>query len=64
MLHYRLERRAQANCDRSDIRVFEAGLPTQRHGDFGQSKRAIESQISNLLIDIAKRNNPYIPKAD
>ena len=61
---YRLERRAQADCDRSDIRVFEAGLPTQRHGDFGQSKRATESQISDLLIDIAKRNNLYIPKAD
>ena len=63
-IRYRLECRAQADCDRSDIRVFETGLPAQRHGDFGQSQRIAEGQISDLLIAIAKQNGLYIHKTD
>ena len=29
--------RSEADCDRSDIRVFEAGLSAERYGDYEQS---------------------------
>ena len=51
---YELERKVQADSDRSDIRVFETGVSTQRHGDYWQGKRTAEEEECLRLIKIAK----------
>ena len=47
---YELERKVQADSDRSDIRVFETGLPPQRYGDNRQSTRNAEATECNRLL--------------
>ena len=51
---YEPERKVQADSDRSDIRVFETGLSTQRHGDYWQGKRTAEEEECHRLIEITK----------
>lgn len=51
---YEPERKVQADSDRSDIRVFETGLSTQRHGDYWQGKRNAEEEECNRLKVVAK----------
>ena len=47
--------RNEADSDRSDIRVFEAGLSTEQYGDYEQSTgNAAQEKESNRLIAIAK----------
>ena len=53
-IHYECERKIQADSDRSDIRVFETGLSTQRHGDYWQGKRTAEEEECHRLIEVAK----------
>ena len=53
-IHYECERKIQADSDRSDIRVFETGISTQRHGDYWQGKRTAEEEECLCLIKIAK----------
>lgn len=50
-----LESKVQADSDRSDIRVFEAGLPNEQYGDYEQSTRvaALEAEGARLIA-IAK----------
>lgn len=50
-----LESKIQADSDRSDIRVFEAGLSTERYGDYEQGTRtAAQEAEGKRLITIAK----------
>ena len=56
-IHYELERKVQADSDRSDIRVFETGIPTQRYGDNRQSTRTAEKEDCLRLIKIAKEQD-------
>ena len=56
---YEREQKIQANSDRSDIRVFETGISTQRYGNNRQSSRTAEEEECNRLISIAKENNLY-----
>ena len=63
-IHYECEQKIQADSDRSDIRVFETGVSSQRHGDYWQGKRNAEEKECNRLIDIAKANGLYITKTD
>lgn len=56
---YEPERKVQADSDRSDIRVFETGVPTQQHGDNRQSTRNAEDEDCSRLIKIAKENGLY-----
>lgn len=63
-IYYECEQKVQADRDRSDIRMFETGVSTQRHGDYWQSKRNAEEEECNRLIEIAKANNLYIKKTD
>lgn len=63
-IHYELERKVQADSDRSDIRVFETGIPTQRYGDNRQSTRNAEEAESVRLVQIAKVQGLYIPKSE
>ena len=51
---YEPERKVQADSDRSDIRVFETGLSTQRYGDYWQGKRTAEEEEYNRLKEVAK----------
>ena len=53
-IHYECERKIQADSDRSDIRVFETGISTQRHGDYWQGKRNAEEEECNRLKVVAK----------
>lgn len=47
--------RSEADSDRSDIRVFEAGLSAEQYGDYEQSTgNAAQEKESNRLIAIAK----------
>ncbi|MCR5573286.1 MAG: hypothetical protein K6F78_00505 [Bacteroidaceae bacterium] len=58
-----LTTRSKADSDRSDIRVFEAGLSTEQHGDYEQSKgNAAQEKEGNRLIAIAKANHLFIEK--
>jgi len=59
---YELESRVQADSDRSDIRVFEARIPSQRYGDNEQGERDAAIAESVRLIKLAKENGLYIPK--
>ena len=61
---YELERKVQADSDRSDIRVFETGLSPQRYGDNRQSTRNAEEAECERLLSIAKENGLYIAKND
>ncbi len=63
-ISYEREQKVQADSDRSDIRVFETGIPAQRYGNIRQSSRTTEEEECNRLISIAKENNLYIDKAD
>ena len=63
-IHYEREQKVQANCDRSDIRVFETGVSSQRHGDNRQSTRNAEEEECHRLIEIARAGGLYIEKAD
>ena len=51
---YEPERKVQADSDRSDIRVFETGVSTQRHGDYWQGKRTAEEEECHRLKVVAK----------
>ena len=50
--------------DRSDIRVFEQGLESSRSAHSDDSERARRDAESERLVDIAKKNNLYIPLKD
>jgi len=63
-IHYECEQKVQADSDRSDIRVFETGVSSQRHGDYRQSTRNAEEEECNRLIEIAKAHGLYIDKVD
>lgn len=59
-----LESKIQANSDRSDIRVFEAGLSSEQYGDYEQgSGIAAQEAESKRLISIAKRTGLFIEKS-
>ena len=56
-----LASRSEADSDRSDIRVFEAGLSAQQHGDYEQSTRINAQEKEGLrLITIAKEQGLFI----
>lgn len=60
-----LESKIQADSDRSDIRVFEAGLSPERYGDYEQGTRTRAQEAeSQRLIEIAKDNGLFIPKSE
>ncbi len=56
---YEPERKVQADSDRSDIRVFETGLSTQRHGDYWQSTRTAEEEECHRLKVVAKEQENF-----
>ena len=57
--------RSEADSDRSDIRVFEAGLSAERYGDYEQSTgNAAQEKEGCRLISIAKQNQLFIAKKD
>lgn len=43
-IRHELEQKIQADSDRSDIRVFEAGLSSQQYGDNRQGKTNAEEE--------------------
>ena len=60
-----LESRNEADSSRSDIRVFETGLSTERYGDNEQgSRNAAQEAESNRLISIARTNGLFIPRSE
>ena len=63
-IHYELEQKLQADSDRSDIRVFEAGVSSQQYGNNRQSTRIEENEECNRLIRIAKENGLFIDKSE
>lgn len=60
-----LESKVQADSDRSDIRVLEAGLSPKRYGDYehGTGAAAQEAE-SKRLIETAKAKGLFIPKTE
>ncbi len=62
-VRYEFERRVQADSDRRDIGVFEAGISAQRHGDNIQSPRDAAAAEGVRLIDTARLHNLYVPKS-
>ena len=63
-IHYEFERKIQADSDRSDLRMFETGISTQRYGDNWKSSRDAEEAECNRLINIAKENGLFFNKSD
>ncbi len=60
-----LATRVQADSDRSDIRMFEVGISSQRYGDYEQSTGATAQQIEGeRLITIAKKCNLFVDKKE
>ena len=58
-----LATRGEADCDRSDIRMFEVGLSAQQHGDYEQSTgNAAYQAESTRLIDCAKAHGMFISR--
>ena len=56
-----LASRSEADSDRSDIRVFEAGLSAQRYGDYEQGKGNAAQETKIYFIDpIIKLKKPAI----
>lgn len=59
-----LASRSEADSDRSDIGVFEAGLSSQQHGDYEQGTGIAAQEIESArLIAIAKEQGLYIEKS-
>ena len=58
----RLATQREADCDRSHIRVFEAGLSSQRSGNHQQSTRDTQEEVGKELIAVAKQQGLYISK--
>ena len=58
----RLATQREADCDRSHIRVFEAGLSSQRSGNHQQSTRDAQKEVGKELIAVAKQQGLYISK--
>lgn len=59
----KLESRDEANSDRSDIRVFEVGVSSQRYGDYEHGTRNSAQQAEGeRLIAIAKEAGLFIDK--
>ena len=57
--------RSEADSDRSDIRVFEAGLSAEQYGDYEQSTgNAAQEKEGNRLIAIAKANQLFVEKKE
>ena len=54
--------RIQADSHRSDIRVFETRISTQRYGDNLESTSDLADTISLCLINTAKENNLFVPQ--
>jgi hypothetical protein len=50
--------------DRSDIRVFEEGLASERNGDSGDSERDRREAESERLVKTAKDNGRYLTKEE
>ena len=61
-LHYEYISRVQADSHRSDIRVFETGVSSQRYGNNQQSASDLSSEVSVCLIKEAKNNGLYVDK--
>ena len=59
----RLESKAEADSDRSDIRMFEAGLSVEQYGDYKQGTgTAAREAESKRLIALAQEHGLYIPR--
>ena len=57
--------KVQADSDRSDIGVFEIGLPPEQHGDYEQSTGiAAQESESTRIIAIAKDKGLFIAITD
>ncbi len=64
-IRIKLESKIQADSDRSDIRMFEAPLSAERHGDYEQGTgTAAQEKESRRLINIAKQKGLFILKSD
>lgn len=60
-----LASRGEADSDRSDIGVFEAGLSAQQHGDYEHGTGiASQEAESARLIAVAKKHGLYIERAE
>lgn len=60
-----LESKVQADSDRSDIRVLEAGLSPERYGDYEQGTgTAAQEAEGKRLIETAKANGLFINKSE
>ena len=57
-----LESRREADRDRGDIRVFEAGLSAQQYGNHQQGARVVAEQVAAQLTNpIGQKKSPAIP---
>ena len=63
-IHHEFECKIQADSDRSNIGVFETGIPSQRHGNIGKSARNAEEEESLRIIKIAKEKGMFIDKSE
>ncbi|MBD5284831.1 MAG: hypothetical protein HDS29_00955, partial [Bacteroides sp.] len=54
----------EGDRDRSDIRVYEAGLGAERDEYSEYSERARREAESERLVEIARREGQYIPKSE
>lgn len=60
-----LEPKIQADSDRGDIRVFEAGLSPEQYGDYEQSTgTAAQESESARLIAIAKSRGLFVDRSE
>lgn len=59
VLHQNTEAFRKADCDRSSVRVFEAQLACQSHGDWLSGSRAAQKAVGKFIIEVAKNNGLF-----
>lgn len=60
VLHKSTASGRSGDCDRSSVRVFEAQLASQPHGDWLSGTRNAQKAVSDFLIRVARDNGLYI----
>lgn len=63
VLHKSAEAIGPRDCDRSSVRVFEAQLASQPHGDWISGSRNAQEAVSEFIIKTAKETGLFLPES-
>lgn len=63
LLHQDTETIGSRDCDRGSVRVFEAQLASQPHGDWLSGTRTAQKAVGDFIIEVARKSGLYISES-